>query len=97
MTTTVETEICDFVEERGWRGVAQHATTYWTFEAVGEVTRFSYALEYALPIPIMGPLLDGLILKRQWCRLIGMSLSNLCRRFEERCEGHASDATGIRA
>ncbi len=86
MTATVETEICDFVEDRGWRGVARQGTTYWTFEAVGEQTRFSYALEYGLPVPIVGPLLDTWLLKGQWRRLIDTSLGNLRRRFEERRE-----------
>lgn len=85
----VETEIRDFVEGRGWRGVGPQGTTEWKFEAIDEQTRFSYSLEYRLPVPIVGPLIDAWLLRRQWRGLVQRSLANLRRHFEKPREGGA--------
>jgi len=86
----VETEITEFVEGRGWKGIARKGmphTTYWSFEAVDDHTRFTYALEYRIPIPVVGGLLDVAFLRKHWRRIITMSLGNLRRHFETREAG----------
>jgi hypothetical protein len=85
VTASVETEITEFVEGRGWTGVARKGvphTTHWLFEATGGQTRFTYVQEYQLPVPVVGPLLDRLLLRRAWRDLIAASLANLRRHFE---------------
>ena len=80
----VETEIHDFRRNEGWKGVATKgvaAQTFWTFRPEGDGTRFTYALEYDLPIPLLGPLVDSMFMKRQWKRIIAKSLENLNRQF----------------
>jgi len=83
---TVETEIREFVEGQGWTGVATRGLahrTHWRFEAQGESTRFTYALEYRLPVPLLGAVLDALIVKREWRGIIRKSLANLRRHFSQ--------------
>ena len=81
----VVTEITEFAENVGWTGVARkgmpHAT-YWHFEAVGDQTRFTYAVEGQVPVPVLGSLIDAVMLKPQWHRIVEASLANLTRRFE---------------
>jgi hypothetical protein len=80
----VETEIHDFVQNRGWTGVSTrgvpHRTT-WIFETMGSVTRFTYVVEGHLPVPFLGPLCDSLVLKPQWDKIVRNSLDNLNRHF----------------
>ncbi len=83
-TAAVETEIHDLVINRGWTGIATRGMahrTYWNFQQIENKTRFTYALEYRLPIPLLGPLLDSLLMKPQWNRIIVNSLNNLRQRF----------------
>ncbi len=80
----VVTEITDFAENVGWTGVARGGmphTTHWRFEAAGEQTRFTYGLDYRVPVPLLGKLVDAVLLKPQWRRIISDSLGNLQRRF----------------
>jgi len=94
---SVETEVREFVEDQGWTGVATRGLphrTMWRFEAQGESTRFTYGLEYQLPLPLLGCLVDGLVLKRQWRRIIGRSLSNLRRHFGRTASGQVEGARG---
>lgn len=82
----VETEVHDFVENAGWRGVGTRGMPHaarWVFEPAGAGTRFTYVLEYRLPVPLLGPLLDALLLRPGWRRRLDRSLANLqarCRR-----------------
>jgi len=100
LVAKVETEVTEFVEGRGWKGIARkgmpHAT-YWLFEPTDGHTRFTYALEYELPLPIVGRLLDSLLLKRQWRRIIATSLDNLRRHFERRRAGSEAAAGSLGA
>ena len=83
----VETEIREFREDAGWTGVATKGMphhTYWLFESQGEQTRFTYALEYRLPVPVFGPLLDSLVVGPQWRRIIDCALNNLKSHFADR-------------
>lgn len=89
ISVNVETEIYDFVQNAGWRGVATKGIphkTYWIFEPVGNSTKFTYALEYKLPLPLVGFLLDSLIMKLQWDRIISNSLKNLRDHFSSQEE-----------
>ena len=86
LKATVETEIHDFVENQGWRGVAVRGMpheTYWNFEKIKGDTKFTYGLEYSLPIPIIGNSLDSLLLKPQWNKIIINSLQNLAKKFNQ--------------
>jgi len=81
----VETEIHDFVENVGWRGVVTRGTphtTRWLFEPAGAGTRLTYTLEYRIPVPVVGPLLDALLMRPGWQRRLERSLANLKARFE---------------
>jgi uncharacterized protein YndB with AHSA1/START domain len=81
----LETEIHDFVENVGWRGVVTRGTphtTRWVFEPAGTGTRFTYTLEYRVPVPVLGPLLDSLFMRRGWQRRLARSLANLKARLE---------------
>lgn len=87
LTVHLETEIRDFVENVGWRGVVTKGlphTTQWVFEAKGGTTRLTYILEYSLPIPLLGVLLDFLLMQPGWRRRLKRSLRNLKLHFEER-------------
>jgi hypothetical protein len=80
----VETEIHDFMVNHGWTGVSTKGTsarTYWSFESMGDETKFTYALEYQIPLPLLGSLLDSLFMKPQWDKLIAHSLHNLKQYF----------------
>jgi uncharacterized membrane protein len=84
-TVNLETEIHDFVENGGWRGEVTKGPphrTRWVFEAMGNRTRFTYILEYSLPVPLLGPLLDSLLMRPGWKRMLDNSLHNLKVRFE---------------
>ena len=76
----VETEIHDFVENKGWKGRATKGMphqTFWIFESSDEGTKMTYALEYALDIPLIGKWLDNTFMKPQWEKIISKSLENL--------------------
>ena len=82
---SVETEITQFREDHGWTGVGRRGlphTTHWLFESVGAGTRFTFAQEYHVPVPVLGSLLDAAFLRREWRRIIDASLANLRRHFE---------------
>ena len=87
VTLNLETEIHDFVENVGWRGVVTKGpphTTQWVFEAKGNATRLTYILEYSLPVPVVGSLLDSLLMRPGWQRRLESSLENLRLAFEKR-------------
>ena len=87
VTLNLETEIHDFVENVGWRGVVIKGpphTTQWVFEAKGNTTRLTYVLEYSLPVPVLGALLDSLLMRPGWRRRLENSLQNLKLYFEKR-------------
>ncbi|MFO7933657.1 MAG: SRPBCC family protein [Bacteroidales bacterium] len=76
----VEIEIHDFIPDKGWKGRSTRGTphrTRWEFESAGLGTRFTYGLEFRLPVPVVGPLMDRLFLKPQWEKLLRNSLQNL--------------------
>ena len=76
----VETEIHDFVENAGWKGISTRGMphrTEWIFEQEGYQTRFTYVLEYSVPVPV----LDSLFMKKKWTSIIEKSLENLKIKF----------------
>ena len=84
LSVDVETEIFDFIEDEGWKGKAVKGmphTTYWVFEPIEGGTKFTYALEYELKLPLVGNWLDNAFMKPQWERIISKSLENLKTQF----------------
>jgi carbon monoxide dehydrogenase subunit G len=84
LSVNIETEIFDYVENKGWKGRATKGmphTTFWVFETVDGGTKFTYALEYNIYIPLFGKWLDKKFIKPQWERIIGNSLKNLKEHF----------------
>ncbi len=78
-------EIHDFVEKVGWRAVGTKGLphrTQWVFVKLNGKTRLTYILEYSLPIPVLGVLLDRMLMRPGWQRRLEASLGNLKRRFE---------------
>jgi hypothetical protein len=85
MTLNLETEVHEFQENVGWRGVATKGPphrTQWVFETRGDKTRLTYILEYDLPWPLLGPILDSLLVRPGWKRMLEHSLRNLRLHFE---------------
>jgi hypothetical protein len=83
MQMGVETEISDFEMNKGWRGKSTKgipSSAKWDFENVGVETRFTYTLEYHLPLTWISAIPDMLIVKPQWERILERSLENLRRR-----------------
>lgn len=92
VSASVETEIQDFVQNRGWTGVSTKGLphrTHWIFEPIGSATRFTYALEYHLPVPLLGSLLDSLFVRSQWDKIVEKSLNNLRQHFLTEASGSA--------
>jgi len=97
ITLNLETEIHEFTENVGWTGVVIKGPphrTQWVFEARGDVTRLTYILDYRLPIPVLGPLLDSLLMRPGWRRRLEKSLQNL-RVFFEKREGISQDGENV--
>jgi uncharacterized membrane protein len=94
ITMTSETEIHEFVENVGWKGVATKGPPHraqWMFENKGETTRLSCVVEYSLPVPVLGPLLDSLLMRPGWQRMLERSLQNLKARFERKGPSHPTE------
>ena len=77
----VGTEIHSFVENEGWRGksfkgLVEHRTQ-WIFQPVDAGTEFTFAVDYKMQVPVLGDILDRLIVKREWEGIVGKSLHNL--------------------
>lgn len=82
--SSVETEIRDFVEDKGWKGTARKGmahTTTWAFESIGERTRVTCALEFHVSAPVFGALLDS-FLRYRWRQILDASLKNLRHHFQ---------------
>lgn len=81
----VGTEIHSFVENGGWRGKSfkgvEHRTQ-WIFEHVDAGTKFTFAVDYKMPVLVLGDILDRLIVKREWEGIVEGSLQNLKERME---------------
>jgi TolB-like protein len=85
LTVLVETEIHDFVLNKGWIGKGTKgipSQIQWIFETDEAGTKFTYVLEYKLPIPLLSSIFDKLIMKPQWIKIIEKSLQNLNQKFQ---------------
>ena len=85
-TLNLETEIHEFEDNVGWTGMVIKGPphkTQWIFEKQGNYTRLTYILEYTLPVPVLGPLLDSLFMRPGWQRRLERSLQNLKIIFEK--------------
>ena len=92
VSASVETEIHDFVQNRGWTGVSTKGIphrTRWIFEPMGSATRFTYIVEGHLPVPLLGSLCDSLFLRPQWDKIVRKSLNNLKQHFFAQESGSA--------
>ena len=81
----LEMEVQNFVAYEGWIAVSRKgpaAEGRWRFVSENGSTSFTYGLTYSLPPPVLGPLLDKLLMRRLWSRAIDRSLVNLKRSIE---------------
>ena len=80
-----QTEIHDFVENKGWSGRRVKGVphrTKWIFEDLGTRTNLTYVVEYSLPLSILGPILYALFTNPAWRRILRKSLNNLAAHFQ---------------
>jgi uncharacterized membrane protein len=83
---TSEWETVEYMDNEGWTfltplmGVA--ARKRWRFESLGGSTRVSFALEYEPRPVVLGPMLDVLLLRRQWNKLCERGIQNFKRLVE---------------
>ena len=79
-----QTEIHNFVENKGWSGHrvkgVPHKTT-WVFEELNGRTKFTYIAEYSLPISVLGPILCVLFTNPAWRRILKKSLNKIKVHF----------------
>lgn len=81
----LEIEIGNFEENVGWTGTSTKgppARTQWIFERRDNLTRLTYILEYKLPVPVLGKILDVLLMRPGWQSRMNKSLQNLKIHFE---------------
>lgn len=87
VTLNLETEIHEFKENVGWTGLAIKGPphrTQWIFEDCGDSTKLTYVLCYSLPVPVLGPLLDVVLMRPGWRRRLEKSLQRLKNLFEKK-------------
>lgn len=90
----VETEIYDFKANLGWKGEVTKGIphkTQWAFQSSKKLTKFTCSLDAELKIPVIGTLIDKMILRPQWNRIIEKTLDNLASKFLHKNES----ASGI--
>jgi len=81
----IEMEVQNFVRHEGWVAVSRKgpsAEGRWRSVSDDGTTSFTYGLSYDLPPPVLGPLMDKLLMRRLWSRVIERSLANLKRAIE---------------
>jgi uncharacterized membrane protein len=81
-----EWETVRYDEGEGWTFTAPLmgivARKHWRFEPVGESTRASFTLEYDPKPPIIAPLVDALLYRREWDQIYERGMQNLKRIIE---------------
>lgn len=80
-----EREVTGFVENEGWTATSikgPQSNVQWVFARVSEKTRVTLIEEYKVPIPLVGGILDALLIKRYWETNIEKVLHNLKRLLE---------------
>ena len=84
LAVPVEIEIHDFIPDKGWKGRSTKGIphrTRWEFKPAGQGTSFTFGMDFRMPVPLIGPLFDKLILKPQWKRILRKSLLNLNQKL----------------
>jgi len=85
MKFVVGTEFHNYVENHGWTGKSfkglAHETN-WILKDSNGSTTFTYIQQYSIPVFMGGKLIDKLILKKNWEKIIDRSLQNLKRILE---------------
>jgi uncharacterized membrane protein len=80
-----EAEVFDFVKDQGVRARSVKGPKvdeqYW-LEPIKGGTRVTYAMDYDVPLPILGGLLDAVVFKPLWAKRVQASLQNLKRLLE---------------
>jgi hypothetical protein len=83
---TSEWEMVEDKGNEGWvivtplMGVAARKT--WSFERLGDATSVRFTLEYEPRPPVVGPLLDVVLLKRRWTAIAAQGMEGLKRLAE---------------
>jgi uncharacterized membrane protein len=81
-----EWETVEYSENEGWTFTAPLmgvvARKLWRFEPVDGSTRISFTLEYDPKPPVIAPLVDALVLRRQWDQIYQRGMENLKRILE---------------
>jgi uncharacterized membrane protein len=80
-----ETELYDHVKGRAFklRSVeGPKVNERYSFEPIEGGTRVTYAMDYDVPPPILGALLDLLVLRSLWAKRVQTNLQNLKRLLE---------------
>jgi uncharacterized membrane protein len=77
-----ETELYDHVKNRAFklRSVkGPKVDEQYSFEPIAGGTRVTYAMDYEVPVPIVGSLLDLVVFKSLWAKRVQTNLQNLKR------------------
>ena len=75
-----ECETSDFVENAGFTLTSfkgPKARSQWSFERLDDGTKVTLIAEYDVPVPMLGGILDALLVKRMAERMFARSLQNL--------------------
>ena len=74
-------ECTEYIDNIGWTFNATlmglTAVKRWLFEKEDDSTRVTFTLEYNMSPPVIGPLLDFILIKRIWRKLYEQSFSKL--------------------
>ena len=85
LETSYETEMFDHIENEGFKlrsVMGPKVGEQYFFETIEGGTRITYTMDYAVPLPIIGGLLDTLIFKSLWIKRVQRSMQNLKRLLE---------------
>ncbi len=80
VTVPVGIEIREYNVNKGWKGISTKGPPYktlWIFEETDKGTRFTFGMEFRIPVPLIGPVIDRKLVKPQWESIIRGSLHNL--------------------
>jgi coenzyme Q-binding protein COQ10 len=85
MEIQYETELYDHVKNRAFKLKSvkgPKVDEQYSFEPIESGTRVSYAMDYDIPLPILGRLLDALVFKSLWSKRVQTNLQNLKELLE---------------
>ena len=80
-----ETELYDHVKNQAFklRSIkGPKVDEHYSFEPIEGGTRVTYTMDYDVPLPVLGGLLDALVFKSLWARRVQATLQNLKRLLE---------------